>query len=327
MPAGFTPDKSILDGAKREGALLWHSAWPTDNTALIVAEFSRRFPFVKFTGIRSPYAFPKLQQERQAGKFEIDIIGPTTATTVHRHAEQGYFASYQSPTAGKLSQEYWDPQGRWFATHSMGICFAYNTKLVPSERRPKTWPDLLTPYWSGKTIMEDGRYWGTNFEWFVGVYTTVGEQWFRDLAKHKLDWFIEGSVTHALDDLAAGTHALAPWAVDYMVQQRTDRGEPIAWENPTRIGRIPAFAISAGAPHPNAARLFLDWLLSEDCQRIIGEKNLGMPALPSVPSYMAKFYPPNTRLKINTPAVIVKELPKYRQLFIDIFFNGQDVKK
>ncbi len=319
-------DPFLVRGAKNEGALVWISAWPDDNTDLIAGEFQRRHPFVRVHTLPHPgkncsaYAFPKLEQEWSTGRYEVDVVGPTTATTVADYADRGFLASHNSATGAQLPPVFRDPNGRWYATHSMGICLAYNKDIVPASRWPKTWNDLLDPYWSGKILMEDGRYSGTIYEWFVGVYRSVGEDWFRQLARQQLSWFRDGAVQHGSQELAAGRCAVVPWQVDYLVQQRIDRGEPLAWANPTRIGRIPAFAISARAPHPNAARLFIDWLLSEDCQRIIGEKNLGMPALPGVPSYMKQFYPPGTTLTINNPSDLMRQKGRWRQLFTEIFF-------
>jgi iron(III) transport system substrate-binding protein len=319
----FTPDPSLVTGARREGRLVWYSTWTQPDADKVIAAFTARYPFVDFQGRYHPNAFPDIEAERRTGAYAMDLVGPTTATTTTKFADQGYFAAYDSPSAWDLDPKFYDRQGRWWASHFMGICYAYNTDLVPPERRPRAWRDLLDPYWRGKILLEDGRKSGTIYEWFTSLLRTEGEEYLRELARQDIRWYRGGAVTRVLDMLAAGEAPLTPWAVDYMAQQRTDRGEPIGWGNPTLLGRIPAFAISAQAPHPNAARLFIDWLLSPEGQRLVGAENLGQPVRPGLPSYMARFYAEGAAFPINDPAAVIADLPRLHQLYLDIFFAGQ----
>ncbi len=127
MPNTFSPSKELVEGARREGTLFWHSSWGQANTHLMMTEFVDRFPFLIVAGVPRLQAFPDMEEERRMGQHYIDIIGPTTATTVARYADQGYFAAHESPYTKALPIEYRDPQHRWFATHNVGMAFTYNT--------------------------------------------------------------------------------------------------------------------------------------------------------------------------------------------------------
>jgi iron(III) transport system substrate-binding protein len=325
MPeSAFVANPELVEGARREGRLVWYSTWTQPDADKVKAAFTAHFPFLDFEATFHPNAFPDIVAERRTGVYVFDLVGPTTATTTHRHAEEGYFAVYDSPYARDLDPKFYDRGKRWWASHFMGICYAYNTERVGPTERPQSWQDLLDPKWKGQILLEDGRQSGTIYEWFYSLLQTEGEAYLRALAQQDIQWYRGGAVTRVLDMLAAGEGALTPWAVDYMAQQRADRGQPIGWGNPTRLGRIPAFAISANAPHPHAARLFIDWLLSADGQRLIGAENLGQPVRPGLPSYMAQFYPPGATFPINDPAALVREYPRLRQLYLDIFFAGQE---
>jgi ABC-type Fe3+ transport system substrate-binding protein len=106
-----------------------------------------------------------------------------------------------------------------------------------------------------------------------------------------------------------------------MVQLRVDAGEPLGWTNPERLGRVPANVILATAPHPNAARLFADWLMAEEGQTLIGKENLGFPARPGVPCYMAQFYPAGVRFQINRPDEVARQKKSLVEMYQRLFFN------
>ncbi|MBI3742930.1 MAG: hypothetical protein HY261_01410, partial [Chloroflexi bacterium] len=131
------------------------------------------------------------------------------------------------------------------------------------------------------------------------------------------------AVTGSLDALAAGKHAIAPWSVDYMVQLRIDNGEALGWTNPLLLGRVPANAILATAPHQNAARLFAEWLMSDEGQTLIGRENLGFPARPGILCYMAKFYPKGARFHINGPGEVAKQKAMLVAMYERVFFANR----
>ena len=312
----------LVEAARREGALVWFSAWPQPETAKVEAAFGRRFPFLEVDARRVAHPFDIIARERDSNDPTVDTAGPISATTVASMAGEGYFLPYRSPQASDLPAVFADAGGRWYSTHSMGMSIAYNRDLVPPEHVPQSYDDLLHPRWRGRILMEDIRDWGTSAEWALGVHQHLGDTFFQRLARQDVQWYVEGAVTGALDALAAGKHALAPWSVDYMVQLRMDAGGPLGWTNPLLLGRVPANVILARAPHPNAARLFADWLLSEEGQTLIGRENLGFPARSAAPCYMAQFYPADVEFHINEPADVARKKQTLVEMYQRVFFAG-----
>jgi iron(III) transport system substrate-binding protein len=310
----------ILDAARREGALVWLSAWQPRETEKVRSAFSERFPFIRLDGRCVSHPFALIEAQHAAGRGEVDTLGPVSGTTVAGMADRGYWASYVPENVRGLDPVFYDPAGRWYSTHSMGMAIAYSTALVP--KAPKSYDDLADPKWRGQILLEDIRHWGTSAEWALGVHQKVGDAFFRGLAGQDIQWYREGAVTGALDALAQGRHAIAPWSVDYMVQLRIDSGEPLGWTNPLLLGRVPTNAILATAPHPNAARLFAEWLMSAEGQTLIGRENLGFPARPGLPCYMARFYPPGVRFHIKSPAEVARQKPALIAMYERVFFGS-----
>ncbi len=311
----------VLAGAQREGALVWLSAWQQRETDKVVEAFTRRFPFVHLQARRVSHPFGLIENERTARRPTIDTAGPVTGAIVAQMAQQGFWLAYRSPFVEDLDPIFSDSAGHWYSTHSMGMAMAYNKNLVPVDQIPRGYDDLLHPRWEGRILMEDIRHWGTSAEWALGVRQRMGEAWFEKLAKHDVQWYIEGAVTGALDAISAGKYPIAPWAVDYMVQLRVGASEPLGWTNPERLGRVPANVILATAPHPNAARLFADWLMAEEGQTLIGQENLGFPARPGVPCYMAQFYPAGVRFQINRPDEVARQKKSLVEMYQRLFFG------
>ena len=313
--------EELVEAARREGRLVWLSAWQPRETDKVRAAFMTRFPFVEVEATRVTHPFGLIREERLSANPRVDTASPITGTITAQMAGEGYFLAYQSPHAKDLPSVFYDPEGRWYSTHSMGMPMAYNRNLVPPDRVPQSYEDLLDPWWSGNILMEDLRHWGTSGEWANGVHHKLGEEFFRRLARQSPQWYGEGAVTGALGRVVAGEVLIAPWSVDYMVQLRIDAGEPLGWTNPLRLGRVPASVILATAPHPNAARLFTDWLLSMEGQTLIGSENLGFPARPGTPCYMARFYPEGVSFDIAHPADVLAKKPALLEMYDRVFFS------
>ena len=311
-----------VQGAQRERTLVWLSAWQPRETEKVRAAFVARFPFVDLQAICTTHPFERMAEERRTGKPTFDTAGPISGTSVAHAAQQGMFASYVSPLMADLDQVFYDPKGHWYSTHSMGMCIAYNRDSVGEDQVPRSYADLLEPRWKGRILMEDIRDWGTSAEWATGVHREFGEAYFQSLAAQDIQWYVEGAITGSLNQVTEGKHAIAPWSVDYMVQLRIDNGEPLGWTNPLRLGRVPANVIMANAPHPYAARLFADWLMSDEGQALIGQENLGFPARPGMPCYMAQFYPPDVRFKIVHPADVAKNKAMLIDMYNRVFFGA-----
>jgi iron(III) transport system substrate-binding protein len=177
-------------------------------------------------------------------------------------------ASYLSPEAATgFPPGAVHPRGRWAAIYVRQFVIGYNTQAVPPAEVPKAWQDLLQPKWKGKLAMDENEV-----EWYAAMLDYLGKEkgasYMRALARQNPQLRRGHSLLSKL--LAAGDFPLALVHAAEM-EEAKKTGAPVDWvktldpvvTSPSQV------AISANAPHPNAARLFVDFLLSAEGQAII----------------------------------------------------------
>src|SRR5262249_37591446 len=137
---------------------------------------------------------------------------------------------------------------------------------------PQRWTDLANPYWKGKLTIDNLEVSGTGYNWLTSMVSTDGVGWpFIEALGRNAPGLERGHAGMA-QKVAGGEYAAAPGLADFR------------WRNPARSGRsvarggvwprdgVPQEPGTAGilkrAPHPNAARLFLDFLLSREGQTL-----------------------------------------------------------
>jgi iron(III) transport system substrate-binding protein len=144
---------------------------------------------------------------------------------------------------------------------------AYNTRLVPAGQLAKSYVDLLDSKWKGKLLME-----GTKADWFAGMLQILGSErglkYMRELARQQPSPREGHELLAQLVVAGEGVYDINIPASS--VERMKERGAPIDW---TALGPVPAIMVGAGvatgAPHPNAARLFLEFVLSRDGQKLM----------------------------------------------------------
>jgi iron(III) transport system substrate-binding protein len=189
---------------------------------------------------------------------------------------------------------------------------AYNPKLVPKNDAPRSYDDLLAPKWKGKLGMEDAAY-----VWFVNVLKIKGEkqglEYMRRLAKQ--DVSLRSGTTLLVNLVAAGELPLAIDLYAENVERSKKAGAPVDWVpfDPMIVHTI-AGGINRNAPHPNASKLFMDFLLSEEGQGIY----LSESQQPTRKGFAAPWFPKNVKLHVNDPDIGDK-VGDYQKMFHEIF--------
>ena len=273
--------KRLEDGARKEGAFKFYGI---SNAALLDAYtrgFMKRYPFIKaefWRGSGNKLVFRTLTEHR-VGQLDTDavLVGTENVMTLKRG---GIWARYHSPESVNFSKEYNDKDGYWHAD-SLGVStLAYNTKLVKKEEAPKGYDDLFDPKWKGALSidMEPERA-------LMGWLTAWGEQKTRafvgGLIKHGA--IVRRGHTLQAQLLCAGEFKVAVEIYPDGILRMKENGCPsaIVFPNPTPAHISGAIGVYVNTPHPHAAALFIDYLLSEDGQRIVASTNR-IPAHPKV---------------------------------------------
>jgi iron(III) transport system substrate-binding protein len=272
---GADRDQRLLDGAKKEGELIIYSTLIV-NQALrpIVDAFQKTYPFVKTSYWRATTEdiVQKSLAETRANNMVGDVLEGTGLGELAATANLGQ--SFYSPELDSYPEKYRDPHGVWAPTRLSYYSIAYNTKLVPDDQVPTSYEDLADPKWQGKLAWRVGT--GTGVELF---FTSLRQAWgedkamayFRKLATQKIVNFASGSARTLVDRVIAGDYPIAINIYAHHALISEEKGAPV---KPKLLDPVPSstgtMVIPHGVPHPYAALLFTDFLLSKQGQSMMG---------------------------------------------------------
>jgi iron(III) transport system substrate-binding protein len=250
--------------AEQEGALLFYTHDGEAGAAAAIDAFNKDFPKIRAAYVRAQTGalYSKILAERSAGRFDVDVIQFSDIGTAIDFDKRGAFDTYVSPESAAYEPQYLsNPPGRYFCSGMTFAGIAYNTDKVKASDAPKSWKDLLDPRWANVTSTKQSTSGMQFVEWYE-LRKLYGDQYWKSFSKQKPHGF--DSRAQLFDRLAKGDDkicALAEWAGYVLYHQRN---APIAFVAPE--DGLPATALATGvvdkAPHPESARLFIDWLMS-----------------------------------------------------------------
>ncbi len=316
--------KAIETAARAEGSLTWYTGQTNAESAEALGRmFTAQHPGIKVSVIRTTgqVAYQRLLLDIKNKTPQCDVFSTTDISHMPILRERKELAEYVPENAAKLLPQFaaLSDKGFSYVTNASRYFLIYNTKHVKPQDAPKNWTDLLNPRWKGLVGTGHPAFSGCTGVWCVAMRKLYGWEYFEKLAKNNPR--IGRSAVDPVTLLTAGeVHvALASANTTY---QMMDKGNPIAIENPTdgiSLCVTPS-AIPANAPHPNAARLFMEWLLSEPYSKTVSSDG-SEPLLIGVPTRPDE--PPLSSLKVIplTVAEIRKGIPEVVEAWRDTFGN------
>jgi iron(III) transport system substrate-binding protein len=320
-PAAFAgPDRSdrLLANAKKEGSLTLYTTTPGEYMRLLTDGFEKKYG-IKVNVWRglSEQVLQRVLAESRGNKNTVDVVQNLSVSMEALHRE-GLLQPIKSPVLKDLIAEAVPAHQGWAPSMHYVYVQAYNTSKIKKEELPKTYGDLLDPKWKDKLAIEAGDY-----DWFFDIMKDMGEQQGRALFCGLLNNGMSVRTGHALltNLVASGEVPLALTVYQYSPQQAKQKGAPIDW-----FAIEPAIAITDGigvtkkAPHPNAAILFYDYMLSEDGQNTLAKIGY-VPASTKVESPIK-----GTRLKRLNAASLLDEGEQSRAMFEDVIINKRACK-
>ncbi len=311
--AGYRgPDRQarLVAAAKQEGELLVYTSAPVDDMAVLTTAFEKKYGVkVKLWRSGSENVLQRVLTEARANRFDADIIETNGPEMESLHREK-MLQEVVSPYLADLIAPAIRPHREWVSTRLNIFCMAYNSKLVKKADLPKTYQDLLDPKWKGKLGIE-----ADDDDWFAAVIGELGEakglKLFRDLVKTN-GLSVRKGHTLLTNLVISGEVPLALTAYNYKAEQFKNKGAPIDWfVIPPAFARPNGIGVTRRAPHPNAAVLFFDFMLS-DAQTILLARDF-VPTSKKVNTVLNKM-----PIKFIDPAVILDEGEKWRKLYDEI---------
>jgi ABC-type Fe3+ transport system substrate-binding protein len=283
------PDREqrLMDGARREGQVVLYSGM-IENQALrpIAQAFETKYPFVKLSYWRadSEDIVAKIIAETRGRNHVGDVI---EGTGIGEEAIAANLAQpFTTPQLNDFPARYRDPHHLWAPTRMSYFGTAYNTQLVPPDQIPKTYEALLDPKWKGKMAWSYGPAVGTAL-FITNLRIAWGEEramdYFKKLAKQNVINYGATART-VVDQVMAGEYTLGLNIYAHHPLISKAKGAPV---NTVLMNPAPSAAgtvlVPKDAPHPYAAMLLVDFLLSKDGQRIMAKSEY-FPSRPDVPA-------------------------------------------
>lgn len=256
--------------AEQEGEVVYYGHDGEAGIAVLLEAFRKDFPKIKTSYVRlqTGALYAKITAERSAGRFGVDVLQLSDISPALDFQKKGGWEQYASPEyAAYKAQDQSTPAGYYGCP---GVTFAgicYNRTKVTPEQAPRTWKDLLNPAFKDGISAKLATSGMQHAEWYI-LRKLYGNDFWQEFAKQRPKGF--DARAQLFDRLAKGDDrvcALAEYAGYTLFQEK---GAPLEFVAPA--DGLPAISIYIGvvnrAPHPEAAKLFVDWALSKRGQQV-----------------------------------------------------------
>jgi iron(III) transport system substrate-binding protein len=305
----------LIEGAKKEGSLLFYATFPVEYADQLIEPFRSKYGIkVDLWRARSEIVLRKVIAEARAGGPSADVIAIISPQQEALRREN-LLQEIRSPYHKDLAPSAVPAHREWVATLHHVFVQAYNTDKVRKEDLPKTYRDLLATRWKGKLAIE-----GDDHEWVSSVIADMGEtegvKFFRDLvASNGLS--VRSGHPLLTNLVASGEVPLALTVYQYSVEQAKKKGSPIEWfVIEPAVSITNAIGVARRAPHPHAALLFYDYVISAEGQRMLAK-------IGYVPTHVKIEWPvKGVKLKFLDAATLLDEQEKSFGLFEQIILKG-----
>jgi iron(III) transport system substrate-binding protein len=258
----------IIEAAKQEGKVSYYTTMTLSQSKKVVDKFQQKYPFIQAELFRGggDEVLNRILNEARGDLYAWDVVS-TRGDSVLTLKDSKLITSYHSPESKFVSPDLVDDEGYWTAYYVNPYVLGYNTNLVNKADVPETYEELLDPKWKGKKISIDDSAYGL----LAGLERAWGKEkavvYFKKLAAQQ-PVVMRGN-TNRVQLAMAGEY---PLIIAYAptIQRETSKGHPLDWVplEPVPV-QVNPMMLAAKAPHPNAGKLFIDFLLSKEGQEML----------------------------------------------------------
>lgn len=256
----------LYAAAKKDGSVTWWTAHYEQEAADVMAKaFKTKYPGIEVSLLRQTAQVinTRLQQDLKSGVNDCDVFCSTDEGHYPPLKKAGALASYRPPDVDLIPKEFQtlDQDDQW---HLGAVGFnIINFRSDKVTSPPKSWKDLLDPQWKGKITTGHPSFSGYVGQWVLAMIDKNGEQYLRDLAKNNPK--INRSVNDTVTDLINGERLVGS-GPDNFTLARKAKGNPvdILFPSDDAIAVPGPIGILSKSQHPNAARLFTNFIYSKE---------------------------------------------------------------
>jgi iron(III) transport system substrate-binding protein len=318
-----TPNSALaqavnVEAAKKDGKVIVYGAQVPQAMKPLHAAFEKKYGIqVDYWRGSSTKVSERALTEWRAGKPGFDIVeGNRGVQLIMR--DDGLFQKYIPPSSEKFPAKFKEKDGMITPWRVLPISILYNTEMVKPAELPKTFDDLLNPKWSGKITMPDPTRHTTTAQFLWNLREIKGDKWL-DLVKG-----LANQKPLLVESLAPVTTTIikgeAPVGITYIKYVKQYKG-PIGYVLMDKYLSDPNYmSLGAKAPHPNAAKLYLEFVTSAEGQKLAAQEG-EFVMYPGI-------YPPIKDAEKVAPNMVFMENPseeEFKKLmtntFREIFFK------
>jgi iron(III) transport system substrate-binding protein len=315
-------EAELYAAAKKEGQLTWYTGhYDQQVTTRIANAFTEKYPGVRVNAIKttSQVAFQRLLQDLQAGSVQADVFSSTDASHYLFLKEKGYLEKYIPENASKIVKAFQgiDPDGYYHVTGVSLVAITYNKNKVKESDAPKNWTDLVDPKWTNQVAVGSPNYSGMVGVWTVLMNKLYSWDFFTKLKAVKP--LIGRSIDDSVTILNSGEREVA--AADPATTLRSAaKGNPLGVIYPTdgALAVVEPSGIIKGTRSPNAAKLFMEFLLSPEGYRVLAE-NFEQSLRSEVPPPSGAKSLNDVKVHILTMDEVSKGIPVAKEKWRDTF--------
>ena len=308
--------KKLVDLAQKEASLVFYTSMDASDARSLTQAFQQKYPGIKTDFYRAgrEAVFSRFALEQKAGRYVTDVVS-VGEFHILEMKKQGLITGYLSPEMQSFSPDCKDPQGYWTCVYLTVGVLAYNTKRVKAEELPRRYEDLLNPKWKKRMALDANEE-----RWVPGLMQVMGREkavnFLKALAQQEI--YIRRGRSLLTQLLLAGEFDVQIVSYWHEVNRLMKNRAPIGWVGiEPAITGAPQISLVTKAPHANAARLFIDFVLSTEGQNIMVK--LGRVA--ARPGIKPEGYPEKLKLFLPNAEQVADQLEENHKLYDSLFLK------
>ena len=267
--AANAADKVDAAAAKKEGKVVWYTSTPVKTAQKLAALFEKQTGVhVELFRSGGSAIMRRFMQERHAKLNAVDVMTTSDPATSNEPAKEGAFVPFKPDNFDKVPAGDKEPNGAWVAQRLNMMVIYVRTDKVTAADYPKTWTDVTNAKYKDKLAMTDPSFTALQLMVVSTLSHNLGWDYYKKLRNNNI--MIVQSNQQVLDTIKRGERPIALGALDKYAASARKQGHPIKSIYPTDgTPIIPSpTAIIKGGPHPNAAKLFANFMLSDAAQKL-----------------------------------------------------------
>ncbi len=268
---GVDRQQRLEAAAAKEGSLVIY----TIGTQIqpLIDRFQAKYPYVKVSINRASAADTtrRVTEEYRAGAYYVDVFEQPTAGMIVP-LSMGFLQAYTTPESLAYNSAAVEKDHHWVSVREGYIGLGFNTQKIAPAEAPKTYEDLLDPKFKDRMAISGAA--STAAGWIGTMAITKGDDFVRKLGAQDIRVYPASGRAVAIVAVISGEVALSPTIYSSHVEASKRQGAPLEWR---ALGAVPvtdtSLALATKAQHPNAAMLYIDFMLSREAQLMLS--NLG----------------------------------------------------